>query len=80
MEYHLKSSAWEGHMDNKAHTGWVANEAIEEGRVDLYGRIGLFTGKGNVASGPAEVMDFLTGTELSEGGRSIFALTSRDSS
>jgi RimJ/RimL family protein N-acetyltransferase len=48
--------------------------------VDLYGRIGLFTGKGNVASGPAEVMDFLTGTELSEGGRSIFALTSRDPS
>jgi acyl-CoA hydrolase len=46
--------------------------------VDLYGRIGLFTGKGNVASGPAEVMDFLIGTELSEGGRSIFALTSRD--
>jgi RimJ/RimL family protein N-acetyltransferase len=46
--------------------------------VDLYGRIGLFSGKGNVASGPAEVMDFLTGTELSEGGRSIFALTSRD--
>ncbi len=46
--------------------------------VDLHGRIGLHTGKGNVASGPAEVMDFLTGTELSEGGRSIFALTSRD--
>ena len=46
--------------------------------VDLYGRIGLFTGKGNVASGPAEVMDFLSGTELSDGGRSIFALTSRD--
>jgi len=46
--------------------------------VDLYGRIGLHTGKGNVASGPAEVMDFLTGTELSQGGRSIFALTSRD--
>ncbi len=46
--------------------------------VDLYGRIGLHTGKGNVASGPAEVMDFLNGTELSEGGRSIFALTSRD--
>ncbi|MDH3798734.1 MAG: GNAT family N-acetyltransferase, partial [Desulfobacterales bacterium] len=31
-----------------------------------------------VASGPAEVMDFLSGAELSEGGRSIFALTSRD--
>jgi acyl-CoA hydrolase/GNAT superfamily N-acetyltransferase len=47
-------------------------------KVDLYGRIGLYIGKGNVASGPAEVMDFLYGAELSEGGRSIFALTSRD--
>ena len=47
-------------------------------KVDLRGRIGLYTGKGNVASGPAEVMDFLNGAELSEGGRSIFALTSRD--
>ena len=47
-------------------------------KVDLYGRIGLYTGKGNLATGPAEVMDFLSGAELSEGGRSIFALTSRD--
>jgi GNAT superfamily N-acetyltransferase len=47
-------------------------------KVDLYGRIGLYTGKGNVATGPAEVMDFLSGAELSESGRSIFALTSRD--
>jgi acyl-CoA hydrolase/GNAT superfamily N-acetyltransferase len=47
-------------------------------KVDLRGRIGLHIGKGNVATGPAEVMDFLNGAELSEGGRSIFALTSRD--
>ncbi len=47
-------------------------------KVDLYGRVGLHTGKGIVAGGPAEVMDFLNGTELSEGGQSIFALTSRD--
>jgi acyl-CoA hydrolase/RimJ/RimL family protein N-acetyltransferase len=47
-------------------------------KVDLYGRIGLHTGKGIIAGGPAEIMDFLRGTELSEGGRSIFALTSRD--
>jgi len=47
-------------------------------KVDLVGRIGLYIGKGNVASGPAEVMDFLNGAELSDGGRSIFALTSRD--
>jgi GNAT superfamily N-acetyltransferase len=44
----------------------------------LHGRIGLYIGKGNVAAGPAEVMDFLNGAELSIGGRSIFALTSRD--
>ena len=47
-------------------------------KVDLRGRIGLHVGKGNVATGPAEVMDFLIGAELSSGGRSIFALTSRD--
>jgi len=47
-------------------------------KVDLYGRIGLYVGKGSVATGPAEVMDFLRGAELSEGGRSVFALTSRD--
>jgi acyl-CoA hydrolase len=47
-------------------------------KVDLCGRIGLHIGKGNVATGPAEVMDFLNGAELSPGGRSIFALTSRD--
>jgi acyl-CoA hydrolase/GNAT superfamily N-acetyltransferase len=47
-------------------------------KVDLYGRIGLNMGKGNLASGPAEVMDFINGAELSEGGRAIFALTSRD--
>jgi GNAT superfamily N-acetyltransferase len=49
-------------------------------KVDLFGRIGLYIGKGNVAAGPAEVMDFLNGAELSDGGRSIFALTSRDPS
>jgi acyl-CoA hydrolase/GNAT superfamily N-acetyltransferase len=47
-------------------------------KVDLYGCIGLYSGKGNIASGPAEVSDFLKGAELSKGGRSIFALTSRD--
>jgi acyl-CoA hydrolase len=47
-------------------------------KVDFYDRIGLHIGKGNVASGPAEVMDFLNGAELSQGGCCIFALTSRD--
>lgn len=47
-------------------------------KIDLYGRIGLYVGKGNVATGPSEVLDFFNGAELSEKGRSIFALTSRD--
>jgi acyl-CoA hydrolase/GNAT superfamily N-acetyltransferase len=47
-------------------------------KVDLYGRVGLYAGKGNVATGPAEVMDFFSGAGLSEKGRAIFALTSRD--
>jgi GNAT superfamily N-acetyltransferase len=47
-------------------------------KIDLYGRIGLYVGKGNVATGPSEVLDFFNGAELSENGRSIFALTSRD--
>lgn len=47
-------------------------------KIDLYGRIGLHVGKGYVATGPAEIMDFFHGAELSRGGRSIFALTSRD--
>ena len=46
-------------------------------KIDLYGRVGLYVGKGNVATGPSEVLDFFNGAELSENGRSIFALTSR---
>jgi acyl-CoA hydrolase len=46
-------------------------------KVDLYGRVGLYAGKGNIATGPSEVLDFFNGAELSEKGRSIFALTSR---
>jgi len=47
-------------------------------RIDLYGRVGLHVGKGIVATGPSEIVDFFAGSALSEGGRSIFALTSRD--
>lgn len=47
-------------------------------KIDLYGRVGLYAGKGAVAAGPAEVLDFFHGADLSEQGRSIFALTSRD--
>lgn len=47
-------------------------------RIDLYGRVGLHVGKGNVATGPSEIVDFFAGSALSEKGRSVFALTSRD--
>ncbi|QTA90585.1 GNAT family N-acetyltransferase [Desulfonema magnum] len=47
-------------------------------KVDLSGRIALHIGKGNVASGPGEVVNFFDGALLSEGGRTIFALPSRN--
>lgn len=51
---------------------------IPVNKIDLFGRVSLQAGKGNIATGPAEVMDFFNGAELSPGGRAIFALTSRD--
>ncbi len=45
---------------------------------DITGRIALHTGLGNVASGPAEVLAFLNGAQISEGGHTIFGLPSRD--
>lgn len=47
-------------------------------KVDLYGRIALHVGKGNMSGRPGEVMDFLNGAEMSAGGRVIFALPSRN--
>jgi acyl-CoA hydrolase/ribosomal protein S18 acetylase RimI-like enzyme len=46
-------------------------------RVDLSGRIALHFGKGNIA-GPAEAINFANGADLSTGGRTIFALPSRN--
>ncbi len=47
-------------------------------KVDLSGRIALHFGKGNVAAGPGEAMDFVNGAEISPGGLTIFALPSRN--
>jgi acyl-CoA hydrolase/RimJ/RimL family protein N-acetyltransferase len=47
-------------------------------KVDLSGRIALHADRGNVGAGPSETADFISGTELSEGGKSIFALPSRN--
>lgn len=47
-------------------------------KVDLSGRIVLHHGKGNVISGPMELMDSLSGAQISKGGRIIFGLPSRN--
>jgi GNAT superfamily N-acetyltransferase len=47
-------------------------------KIDLSGRIALQIGKGNVGTGPAEVQDFFRGAEISNQGRTIFALPSRN--
>jgi acyl-CoA hydrolase/RimJ/RimL family protein N-acetyltransferase len=45
--------------------------------VDLQGRLSLPTGKRNITAGPAEVMNLIQGSRLSEKGVSIFGLRSR---
>ncbi|CCK78921.1 GNAT family N-acetyltransferase [Desulfobacula toluolica] len=47
-------------------------------KADLTGRIALHHGKGNVISGPMELMDTFLGAQISKGGRIIFALPSRN--
>jgi acyl-CoA hydrolase/GNAT superfamily N-acetyltransferase len=50
---------------------------ISAKRADITGRIALHTGLGHVASGPAEVLAFLNGAHISEGGYTVFGLPSR---
>ena len=47
-------------------------------KIDLLGRVALPMGKNTVATGPAELADLVSGTNISPGGRTIFALTSRN--
>ncbi|MEA2102718.1 MAG: GNAT family N-acetyltransferase, partial [Thermodesulfobacteriota bacterium] len=47
-------------------------------KVDITGRIALHFGKGTVSAAPGEASDFINGAELSKGGRTVFALTSRN--
>ncbi len=47
-------------------------------KVDLSGRIALHVGKGSVAAAPENAVDFVNGAELSQGGRTVFALPSRN--
>lgn len=47
-------------------------------KVDLTGGIAMHVGKRNVAAGPGEALELLAGASLSRGGRTIFALPSRN--
>ncbi len=47
-------------------------------KVDLTGGIALHIGKGNVTPGPGQAQDFFAGAEHSHGGRTVFALPSRN--
>jgi acyl-CoA hydrolase/L-amino acid N-acyltransferase YncA len=47
-------------------------------KVDLTGQIALSAGKGGLPAAPSEMMDFFSGANISHGGRTIFALTSRN--
>jgi len=47
-------------------------------KVDLTGNVALHTGKGNVTAGPGNVQELFMGAALSNNGRTIFALPSRN--
>ena len=47
-------------------------------KIDLTGNVVLHTGKGHVGSGTAEAQEYFMGAALSKGGRTIFALPSRN--
>lgn len=47
-------------------------------KVDLYGRVALQKGRGNVISGPMELIDSFLGAQISRNGRIIFGLPSRN--
>jgi acyl-CoA hydrolase/GNAT superfamily N-acetyltransferase len=49
-------------------------------RADLYGRISLEVGDESLAFGPAQIIDFYNAADISDGGRTLFALPSRDHS
>jgi acyl-CoA hydrolase/GNAT superfamily N-acetyltransferase len=47
-------------------------------KVDLTGGVALHIGKGNVTPGPGHAQEFFAGAECSRGGRTLFALPSRN--
>lgn len=47
-------------------------------KVDLSGRIALHFGKGSVSAGPGDTVDLFTGAEISQDGKTVLALPSRN--
>jgi GNAT superfamily N-acetyltransferase len=47
-------------------------------RVDLAGRVALHESQANVTAGPGQMADFFNGAEISRGGYTLLALTSRN--
>jgi len=47
-------------------------------KVDLTGNIAMHVGRGNVGASPGEAQEFFMGSSFSSGGKSIFALPSRN--
>ncbi len=47
-------------------------------KVDLSGRVALHIGKGSIAIGPGEAAELFEGAALSHGGKTVFALPSRN--
>jgi RimJ/RimL family protein N-acetyltransferase len=51
---------------------------VPAAQIDLSGRIALPQGRENPALGPAEVLDLFSGADISPGGRTLFAMPSRN--
>ena len=52
---------------------------VDEARkMDLLGRMVFPAGKGDIVSGPGQVLDLITGAEISHGGRTVIGLPSRN--
>ena len=65
-----------GPMQIGRNPGFVA--VLPARRVDLSGRIALHFGKGSVSAGPGDTVDLFTGAEISQDGKTVLALPSRN--
>ena len=65
-----------GPMQIGRNPGFVA--VLPARKVDLSGRIALHFGKGSVSAGPGDTVDLFTGAEISQDGKTVLALPSRN--